>query len=323
MKKQNTPTVGIIAPASPAPQVELFQGAERLLQSGFEVWLHPQVKKQKDFYAGSDTDRALALLDYAYDEDTHVILAARGGYGCIRLLPMLNEMTKQVGKPPKKTLIGFSDVTVLLEYARKHWGWRVIHGPMPATQHFERVKGKDYKEYIDLIQNPKLSQKFKLKSLYWPKKITEIKGTLVGGNLAGIAAALKTPFEFDLKGKILFLEDITESAYRLDRLMQQLYLSGALNGVRAIVLGTLTDCHDSVVMVYAQKSKGAKKVPLKPLRPKMSDRRVLEAVFVELAEKLNVPLMVGLNVGHGDGTRAIELGRTSVLSKKDSTLLIK
>jgi muramoyltetrapeptide carboxypeptidase len=303
-KTQSKTMVGIIAPAGPAPEVELMQGGERLLKEGYSVFLHPQVAKQSVFFSGNDTERALGFLDYAFDPEISILWAARGGYGSIRILPILDEITLQVGMPPHKTLIGFSDNTVLLEYVKRKWGWRVIHGPMPATHHFERVKGKAWKNMVDLVDAKRKSIKVKLKPVFIPKGFKKVQGELVGGNLCTIVSALKTPYELDLQGKILFLEDVGEPPYKLDRMIQQLVLSESLSGVRAIVLGEFTLCQDSVPEVYAD----SKKKKLKPMRKVLNETEVMNSVFGELGRELGIPIWRGMPVGHGLGVESIELG---------------
>lgn len=315
------PAVGIVAPAGPAPQVELFSGAERIAKEGFPVFLHPQVKKQHAFFAGSDTERALGFLDYAFDPEIAVLWAARGGYGSIRMLPILDEITTQVGLPPHKTLVGFSDVTVLLEYVKRKWGWRVIHGAMPATHHFERVKGADWKNLVSLVQGKRKPIRRMLRPLFIPRGHKKVQGELAGGNLSTIVSALKTPYECDLQGKILFLEEVSESPYRMDRMIQQLALSGELGGVRAIVLGELAECGDRVPKVYATPPGRVHKPRLKALRPAMNDRQAVDFVFGELGRELGIPVFAGLNVGHGQGTDAIELGVPTQIDQRGVILI--
>lgn len=320
-KKAPLPTVGIVAPAGPAPEVELFTGAERLAQAGFPVFLHPQVRKQHAFFAGSDTERALGFLDYAFDPEISVIWSARGGYGSIRILPILDEITTQVGMPSHKTLVGFSDATILLEYVKRKWGWRVIHGSMPATHHFERVKGGDWKNLLSLVRGERPPMKRKLQPLFLPKGFKKVQGELVGGNLSTIVSALKTPYECDLQGKILFLEEVTEAPYRMDRMLQQLALSGELGGVRAIVLGELTDCEDRVMQVYATPPGRIHKPKLKPIRKSLSEKQVLQVVFGELGRELGIPVFAGLKVGHGSGADAIEIGVPTQIDSRGTILI--
>lgn len=319
--KQVRATVGVVAPSAPAPLVELEIGATRLMNEGFEVYFHPQVKRVDGLFAGSDTERALALLDYAFDPDLQVVWAARGGYGAVRILPFLDEITTKVGIPEPKLLVGFSDTTILLEYVRTKWGWRTIHGPMPATFHIERVKGADWKRFTDLLSGDAYGFQFNLKPMYRPESFgassgETITGEVVGGNLAMIHSVVGTPYALDLEGKILFLEEIGEAPYRMDRMVQSLLLTRALDGVRAIVLGTFTDCKDSSPQVYASAPKGKQKPKLKPLRRTLSEQQALEVIFGDLGEALNIPVFYGLPVGHGNGAGAIELGIRAELSAK-------
>ncbi len=318
MTATHRPMVGVVAPSSPAPLVELALGATRLADEGFEVCFHPQVKQVEGLFAGSDSDRALAFLDYAFDPDLQVVWAARGGYGAVRILPILDEVTKKAGIPEPKTLVGFSDATVLLDYVRRKWNWRTIHGPMPATFHIERVKGKDWQAFVRTLGEAKGSFSFKTKPLFKPEGFRSIRGEVVGGNLAMVHSVFGTPYAFDLKGKILFLEEIGEAPYRMDRMVRQLQLAGAFQGVRAIVLGTFTECKDASPQVYAKaprgKSKASAKVPMKPLRRLLSDRQVLDTVFGDLGRELGIPVYYGLPVGHGNGTACLELGVVAELS---------
>jgi muramoyltetrapeptide carboxypeptidase len=301
--------VGVVAPSSPAPLVELQIGAGRVAEAGFEIFLHPQVKQIENFFAGNDNERAHAFLDYAFDPDIGVIWAARGGYGAVRILPLLDEILSKVGKPERKTLVGFSDATVLLEYVRTRWGWRAIHGPMPATFHIERVRGKDWKKFTEMMAGESDGFEFRLKPVSKPSGFKTVSGELVGGNLAMIHSVLGTPYAFDLRDKILFLEEIGEAPYRIDRMMRQLHLAGALAGVKAIVLGTFTDCRDSSPMVYASAARGKSKSKMKPLRKTLTEREGFAAIFGEIAEELMIPVYAGLPVGHGNGTGCLELGR--------------
>jgi muramoyltetrapeptide carboxypeptidase len=311
--------VGIIATSSPAPLVELQLGAGRLQDEGFEVYLHPQVRHIETFFAGSDAERALALLDYAFDPELDVVWGARGGYGAVRILPILDEVVSQVGKPEPKTLVGFSDLTILLEYVRTRWGWRTIHGPMPATFHIERVKGADWDSFTEILAGGKPGFDFKLEPVHRPKSFgaaASVRGPVVGGNLAMIQSVLGTPYAFDLKGKILFLEEIGEAPYRIDRMLQHLLLAGALEGVKAIVLGTFTHCDDSSPQVYAAPPKRGQKAKMKPLRRTLSGKDVFAAIFGEVGETLGIPVFQGIPVGHGNGPASIELGIASELTGK-------
>ena len=115
--------VGIIAPCSVVPQVELELGVDFLKQHGFVVHVHPQCFKQHLSFAGTHENRARAFFEYAMSPDVDVLWAARGGYGANHLLPWLDRLSQQNGKPQKKLLVGYSDITALFEYCRTQWGW--------------------------------------------------------------------------------------------------------------------------------------------------------------------------------------------------------
>src|SRR4051794_2245356 len=115
--------VGIFAASSPVPEIEFAAGIDHLRASGFEPVVHAQVPKQHFTFAGPDEERAGAIYEYATDPSIDVLWAARGGYGAGRLLPILDRLTAERGVPPqRKLLVGYSDVTVLHEYARTRWG---------------------------------------------------------------------------------------------------------------------------------------------------------------------------------------------------------
>src|SRR5689334_20702614 len=129
-------TVGIIAPSAKIPKIELKIGVQKILNEGFQVKVHPHCHKSHLFFAGTDAERAQAIFDYAQDPDISALWCARGGYGAVRLLPLLEEMTRNRGVPPKKLLVGFSDITALMIFVQERWGWSILHAPGPAIRKF-------------------------------------------------------------------------------------------------------------------------------------------------------------------------------------------
>src|ERR1041385_308146 len=124
--------VGIFAASSVVPEVEFQTGIAHLRANGFDPVIHAQVPKHHFTFAGNDQERAEAIYTYAVDPTIPILWAARGGYGAGRLLPILEKLTKERGAPGEnKLLIGYSDVTVLHEFARARWGWSTLHAPMP------------------------------------------------------------------------------------------------------------------------------------------------------------------------------------------------
>src|SRR5262245_39079102 len=129
-KSEAAVPVGIFAASSIVPQIELAAGIEHLKKYGFDPRIQAQVSAHHFMFPGDDEARAGAIYDLALDPSIPILWAARGGYGAGRLLPVLDRLTRERGVPPqKKLLIGYSDVTVLHQFARNRWGWSTLHAP--------------------------------------------------------------------------------------------------------------------------------------------------------------------------------------------------
>ncbi|MFZ9594551.1 MAG: S66 peptidase family protein [Bdellovibrionia bacterium] len=311
--------IGVIAPSSKVPEVELELGVERIRQEGFVVDVHPQCFESHLFFAGTDEQRAQAFFDYARSPDHAVLWCARGGHGSTRLLPQLQKLALKRGKPKAKLLVGYSDATALMEYVRSAWGWSTLHAPMPSLRKFSLLGDSDWGSMRQLISGKSLNVPWDQKPLEFlgtpPKK--PVEGTLVGGNLTVWNCLLATRFQPQVEGKILFFEDVDESLYRIDRLLQQLLNSGTLKGARALVLGNFLNCEDPVPWVLKKKPpirdrsrvlSAPEKVELKPLRRSMEAQNTLKILFQDFSERLGVPVAFGLPVGHGPEVSPLPLG---------------
>ncbi len=308
--------IGIVAPSAPIGKIEMELGSERLRAAGFELKIHPQTKKKHLFFAGTDEERASGFVEMAMDPAIDVIWCARGGYGAYRMLQEVERRMVGKPKPPRKLILGYSDVTAVLDFTRERWGWDAVHSPMPGTGEFGRVGEKTLREILSYIRGESIEAKHTVK--WWgqpPKK--PIQGELVGGNLAVWLSLFGTPMQpVSAAGKILFLEDVGEGLYRLDRMVQQLEALGAFQGVQALVLGTFSDCEDAVMQVLAERP--SKKTPkTRPLRPRVPQLKGLQSIFGELGERLSIPVGSGLKVGHGGGFRPLPIGASYSLSASD------
>jgi muramoyltetrapeptide carboxypeptidase len=296
--------IGITAPSSVVPSYELELGVRRLKKLGHEIVIHPQVYDNSFIYAGLAENRASAFYDFSVHPKLSVVWAARGGYGGLQFVDALDLICRKKGKPPQKKLfLGCSDSTVILEYVRREWKWHTLHALMPGVMTFQKMKAKDLKVLGQLIERPKAKT--------WPaqrlKVITPVRGPviqapLVGGNLTVLTSMVGTPAWGSLAGKILFLEDISETPARIDRMLGQLRLSGCLTGVKAIVLGDFLECEDRVADVWIKKTKKA------PLRQRLLRKEWIPLLFGELGLKLGVPVFSGLPCGHGPGYLPLPIG---------------
>lgn len=330
--------IGVIAPSSKLPMIEFRMGLEKLREAGMSPIVHPQCKKSHLFFAGTDEERALAFFEYAMDPRFSVVWAARGGYGAARLLPYLEQYTAERGIPDHKLLLGYSDATALQEYVRNRWGWATMHAPMPAMRKF-CVQKKD--EWDSLLRFIYGGTEGKAAKSPWEKKPLKfingapkapIETELTGGNLAVWTSLIGTPFAPQSKGKMLFLEDVDEPLYRIDRMLHQLTQAGAFKEVKAILLGNFLNCRDTVARVLAVEPKtdaalkrllnDPKPEELKPLRKKLEERKALRDMFGELGDRLGIPVAEGMPVGHGPEIAALPLGADYRLDRRGQLRLV-
>jgi muramoyltetrapeptide carboxypeptidase len=313
--------IGIVAPSSVVPLVELKLGVEQLKRAGFSVKVHPQTKKKFRYLAGTDEERAQAFYDFAIDPDCEIIWCARGGYGAVRILSLLEKLTSKRGTPRSgKLLCGYSDSTALFDFVRKEWGWSVLHAPMPGLRSFFQLT-KDEKNTLYSWVNRTAPEKpwggARLKQVGGTSLSADCTGDIVGGNLVVWSSLVGTSFQNSALGKILFLEEVSEYPYRIDRVLSQLELAGAFEGVRAVVLGDFLDCADSVPQgLIAMPKRGLddpmlKKIPpgkLKPVRKKLNEKKLVCELFSEIGEHNGFPVFAGLPVGHGPGHYSLPIG---------------
>ena len=304
--------VGIFAASSIVPQIEFDAGVAHLRASGFDPIVHTQVSKHHFMFPGSDEERAGAIYELASDPRLQVLWAARGGYGAGRLLPILERLTKERGVPPKKLIVGYSDVTVLHQFARLRWNWSTLHAPMPAASSFPKLDPAEWSAIADYVRAKPAGAPWERTALTWmtAPPTQSIRTELIGGNLSLWAALVGTPWIESARNKILFLEDVDEAYYRIDRMMVQIEQSGILEGAAAIVLGDFTNCHDEDNKCLANAATGEKK----PLRKAFEQAEAFEHIFMPIAKRTGIPIAQGLGVGHGPRYAPLPLGAEYELS---------
>ncbi len=265
----------VVAPAGPVP-AQRFEKGLRVLrrESGLDLVVADNMAEQHGFLAGPDAMR-LQLLQHALDDnDSRAVIAARGGYGCTRLLSQLNA-TRFAAHP--QVLLGFSDITALLCWAYVAANVPSIHGPV-VTQ-WSELAHDDVQRAVDLLRGevpaPLVADEG---ATLWGGVV---EGPLIVGNLEVLRALLGTPFFPDLRGVIVGFEDVNEAPYRLDRAFTQLLSSGALRGVKGVILGQFIGCEGVV-----------------PGGPSALD------VATERLGRLGVPVLSGLPFGHAPGSHA-------------------
>ena len=274
--------VAVVAPAGPVDRERLRRGMERLTEMGLQPVPGEASDRVTGYLAGTDDERSRDLSRAFRQGAARGVFYARGGYGTTRILPRLDlEEVAASGR----LLVGYSDATALGLALSVKRPFPFLHGPSVAGLGAEAPDHDEDSLRAGLFgTHPGGRQRLgDLETL----RGGSARGVVLGGCLSILCALVGTPFEPSLAGRILFLEDVNEEPYRLDRMLTQLCQAGRLEGVAGLLLGQFTGC-----------------VPRDATRPSRTTREVL----AELAGRLQVPVLAGLPAGHGPGRVTIPLG---------------
>jgi muramoyltetrapeptide carboxypeptidase len=232
--------VALVAPASSFPPEEVTAGVAELARLGLEAVYEPTIFDKAVFEAGSVETRVKAIHDAWTNPDIAALIAVRGGYGSMQLLPFLDPDLLREGR---KALIGYSDVTALLDlYVRN--GLTAIHGPMIDRRLSKGPSAYDEASFRAVVMRAEPAGDFAPAQLDVLHPGTA-RGVLVGGTLTQLMASMGTPWEFDPPaGCVLFLEDVGERPYRIHRLLTQAALAGIFVQASAIVFGEFPGCDE-------------------------------------------------------------------------------
>jgi len=261
--------VVVAAPSSPLADPAAFRAGARILAGRYAVNIPKAVYARKGFLAGADSTRLRILVDALHDARTRAIFAARGGYGAARLLPLFEWESWYRDRIP---MVGFSDVTALELAALALAGVGTVHGPCVSSLARQPAAYVDH--LFRLLEDPGYdfaTPPRPLRSLGQGRVV----GSIVGGNLTMIDQLVGTPFLPDLAGCILFIEDVGEAPYRIDRLLTHLGNAGVLDRIVGIVAGDFPRC-----------------------RPR-ADGVSVGDVLLDLARRIRIPVAAGMPSGHG------------------------
>ena len=237
--------VAIVSPASPFSRADLDRGIAELRRLGYDPVYEDSIFEKGLFTSGSAATRATAFKRAWEDSHVAALFAMRGGYGSAQLLPMFDSWTPQ---QTPKLFIGYSDNTSLLSWLTTRCGIPALHGPMLERRLAQGEAAYDSASLLKLMQGEGQGLEMTPDGLTMIRA-GEVAGTLCGGTMTQLVGSLGTPFAFDPPaGSILFLEDVNERPYRIDRMLTQLRQSGILSRARALVFGEMRGCgeaHDS------------------------------------------------------------------------------
>ena len=233
--------IAIVSPASAFARDEFDRGVQELRRLGYEPVFHDSVFDRSVFTSGPPELRAAAFVRAWSDPSVAALIAVRGGYGSVHLLPQLNGWSPQ---QHAKLFIAYSDNTSILSWLTCQCGITAVHGPMLEGRLARGNAGYDEESFTRVLQGTGAGL------VLAPPELSvvsegEASGPLYGGTLTQLTASLGTPYAFDPPaGCILFLEDVNERPYRIDRMLTQLRLSGVLGRAAAVVFGEMRGCDE-------------------------------------------------------------------------------
>jgi len=279
--------VGVAALSSVVDPERLERGLAELARLGFEPVPARNLRSRSALFAGDDGERIAAFHELVDDPSLEAIFFARGGHGLIRLLPRLD--WARIAQRPR-AFIGYSDLSPLLHRVVTHLGWVAFHGPMVAAELASGLSGEEEESLLGALAGD-YPRAF---ATALGEQPSEVAGTLLGGCLSLFAATCGTPYAATFAGSILFLEDVDEPAFRVDRMLTQLRLSGSLAGVRAMVIG------DSMLRSIGE-----------------------EGVFLLRELTGGLPIALGLAAGHTRPNLTLPLGLPSRLDAALGALVVE
>ncbi|MEO6683915.1 MAG: LD-carboxypeptidase [Ginsengibacter sp.] len=282
-------TIGLVSPAGYMPQEDYATSIEILQQWGFKVQVGKTPGHQFHYFSGTDEERLNDLQHMMDDKNIHAILCVRGGYGTGRIIDKLN--FKKFNQHPK-WIIGFSDITVLHSHLFSNYKTASLHAPMSAAFNEEEYKN----EFIQSLRAALSGQKAKYIAPIHPfNQNGKGSGVLVGGNLSLLVNLIGTPSDIKTKNKILFMEDLGEYIYNVDRMMRHLQRTGKLDHLKGLIVGGFTEMKDTTIP-FGQTT---------------------EEVIKEIVKDYKFPVCFNFPVSHDKENYALKVGVKYKLSVTD------
>ncbi|MCX6151826.1 MAG: LD-carboxypeptidase [Ignavibacteriales bacterium] len=299
-------TVGLIAPGSNITEDELNESVKNLEALGFKVVYRNDILAKHGYLAGTDERRASEINEMFNRKDVSGIICARGGYGCARILHLIDYQTI---KQNPKIIIGYSDITALLYAIFQKTGLVTFHGPVGIStfnnfskQNFADVLLNPSSELI--LWNAKDENENNISRKSAVIRSGKATGKMVGGNLSIVVSMIGTEYDIDTSGKIIFLEEVGEEPYRVDRMLTQMIQAGKFSKAAGIALGVFEKCEP--------KEKNAE----------FNSSFSLTEVLFDRLFNLGIPVLYGMSFGHITNKFTLPLGVTAQLNVDDQTLTL-
>jgi muramoyltetrapeptide carboxypeptidase len=300
--------VGLITPSSYVSDPDRLALAERTARYfGLSPRFGKNVRKRDGYLGGTVEDRLEDLHDMFRDPEVKGVFAIRGGYGASQLLDRIDY---DLIRAHPKVFLGYSDITALHLAIQKRAAMVTFHGPVtlsrftPYTQTCFR-KALFETAPLGRVTNPPDSDPLRPTHTLRTVRPGRARGPLIGGNLTLISTTMGTPYEIETAGRILFLEDVDEEPYSIDRMLTQLRLAGKLTAAAGVIFGECQDCRP------------------REFKPSYESTLSLGEVVDQILGRLRAPVLSGLTIGHTDDQLTLPLGVTAELDASRGELVIE
>lgn len=286
--------IAVVAPAGPAPLDE--QAAARWMRErGYRLRVYPGALQKRGYLAGSDAQRLRDLHEAFADPDVGLVLSLRGGYGSPRLLDRIDfDLLRRHAKP----FVGYSDMTALHQGIARHAGFVSFHGPMLVSDLLKGRMPPTEASLRGLVTGQLRAGAVLAHPIAYPLTAVEhgiSHGRLIGGNLSMICSLMGTSWEIDTVDGILFIEDVNEPLYRIDRLLNHLRLAGKLGGLMGVLAGDFAGI----------------------------EREPLDALLHEYFGPLGIPVLSGWRSGHCDPNLTLPMGALVRLDAEQKVVVLE
>lgn len=269
--------VAVVATSGKVEDQKLTAGVAALKNAGFSVETAENILARKGYLAGEAKSRAAAFQAFFERSDIAAILTARGGFGSIQMLPFLD--ADAIRRHPK-IFVGYSDLSIIVNWLVQRCGMVAFHGPMVAMELSRGINGRNAEFFWGTLTGEKQR---------WDIELAETlsagagEGEAAGGCLSTIVTTIGTPYEIDTKGKILLLEDVAEKPYRIERMLTHMKMAGKLERLAGLVFGSFSYCEGD------------------------GEREVAD-ILREMFRGAPYPVATGLPMGHADDNLIMPLG---------------
>jgi muramoyltetrapeptide carboxypeptidase len=285
--------IAIVSPARKITREEVEPAMKMFRAWGLEVVEGEHLYASFNQFAGSDEQRQADMQQMLDDDSIRAIVSSRGGYGTVRIIDRL-DFSRFVQNP--KWIVGFSDVTVLHSHIHRHFNIETLHAIMPVNFRDRCESNPSLNSMRKALFGKEISYKYPAEPYF---RKGSCKGPLVGGNLSILYSLTNTNSDIDTNGKILFIEDLDEYLYHIDRMMMNLRRSGKLDGLAGLIVGAMMKMHDN-------------EIPF--------DKTAIE-IIASAVEDYPYPVCFNFPAGHVDDNRALILGREVRLEVSDEVSL--